>query len=126
MGFADIIIALEDGRIAQVGSPQALLSHEGYVAKLGLTLRNEESNREHAEDTEISQMESTVAESFISAPRTTDVAGDALDSRRKNGDWSVYSYYFASSGYKILITFLFSMAVWIFFTEFASRHTKSV
>jgi len=125
MSFADTIVALEDGRIAQIGSPQALLAYEGYVAKLGLALRDEDLIKEHAEDTEISRIESTVAESFISVPRTTDEANNTPDARRKNGDWSVYSYYFASSGYTIVIMFLISMAVWIFCTEFASRCTKS-
>jgi len=125
MSFADTIVALKDGRIAQIGSPQALLAYEGYVAKLGLALRDEDLIKEHAEDTEISRIESTVAESFISVPRTTNEANNTPDARRKNGDWSVYSYYFASSGYTIIIIFLISMAVWIFCTEFASRCTKS-
>ncbi|KAI0126998.1 ABC transporter [Xylariales sp. AK1849] len=120
MSFADTIVALEDGRITEVGSPQALLSHEGYVAKLGLVLRDEEPIREHAEDTEISPIERTVTESSISVPLTTDQAVNALDARRKNGDWSVYSYYLASSGYKIIIMFFISMGVWIFCTEFAT------
>lgn len=125
MSFADTIVALEDGRIAQIGSPQTLLAYEGYVAKLGLALRDEDLIKEHAEDTEISRIESTVAESFISVPRTTDEANNTPDASRKNGDWSVYGYYFASSGYTIVIMFLISMAVWIFCTEFASKCTKS-
>ncbi|KAI1080070.1 ABC transporter [Whalleya microplaca] len=120
MSFADIIVALENGRITEIGSPQAPLSHDGYVAKLGFTLQGEEPIREHAEHTEISRIESTVAESFISVSRATDEAMNVLDARRKNGDWSVYSYYFASSGYKIIFMFLISMAVWVFCTEFAT------
>lgn len=125
MSFADTIVALEDGRIAQIGSPHALLAYEGYVAKLGLALRDEDLIKEHAEDTEISRIESTVVESFISMPRTTDEANNTPDARRKNGDWSVYSYYLTSSGYTIVIVFLISMAIWIFCTEFASKCTKS-
>ena len=125
MSFADTIVALEDGRIAQMGSPQALLAYEGYVEKLGFVLRDQDLIKEHAEDIEISRIESTVVESFTSGPRTTDEANNTPDARRKNGDWSVYSYYFVSSGYTIVIMFLISMAVWIFCTEFASRCTKS-
>lgn len=131
MSFADTIVALEDGRIAQAGSPQALLAYEGYVSKLELALRDEDAIKKHVEDPEISKIESTVAESFISAHRTIDETIDAPDATRKNGDWSVYSYYFSSSGYTIFIMFLISMAAWIFCTEFASEcneflsnHTK--
>jgi ATP-binding cassette subfamily C (CFTR/MRP) protein 1 len=116
---------LKDGRIAQTGSPQALLAYEGSVAKLGLALGDENLIREHVEDTEISRIESTVAESFHSVPYATDEANITPDATRKNGDWSVYSYYFSSSGYTIIIVFLVSMAVWIFCTEFASRCTNS-
>jgi ATP-binding cassette subfamily C (CFTR/MRP) protein 1 len=116
---------LKDGRIAQIGSPQALLAYEGYATKLGIALGDEDLIKEHVEDTEISRIESTVAESFHSVPRTTDEANITPDTTRKNGDWSVYSYYFSSSGYTIIIVFLVSMAVWIFCTEFASRCTKS-
>jgi len=121
MSFADTIVALEDGRIAEVGSPQALLAREGYVAKLGFALRDEELIRAHTEDTAISRVESNVAESFMSVPRSTGEANNALDARRKKGDWSVYSYYFASSGYPTITMFLLSMAVWVFCTEFGSR-----
>lgn len=124
MSFADTIVALEDGRIAEVGSPQALLAYEGYVAKLGLNLRDEDPNREHAEDTEISRTESSVAGSFTSEPRAINGTNTALDARRKKGDWSIYSYYFSSSGYTIITVFLISMAIWIFCTEFTSRCIK--
>ena len=125
MSFADTIVALEDGRISQTGSPQALLADGGYVAKLDLALRDEGFIKGHAEDTEISRIGSTVAESLILVPRTIDEANNTPDARRKNGDWSVYSYYFASSGYTIIIMFLISMAVWVFCSSFASRCTKS-
>ena len=125
MSFADTIVALEDGRIVQTGSPQALLADEGYFAKLGLVLQDEDLIKEHVGDSDISQIENTVAESFISVARTTDEGNNTPDARRKNGDWSVYSYYFASSGYTVVIMFLISMAVWIFCTEFASRYTNS-
>lgn len=122
MSFVDNVVALENGRIVEVGSPQALLANGGYVAKLDLALRDEDTIREHAaEDTEISRVESTVAESFISVPLSTYETNNTLDAQRKTGDWSVYSYYFASSGCKIIIMFLVSMAIWVFCTEFASR-----
>jgi hypothetical protein len=122
MGFADTIIALEGGKISQIGSPQSLLTYDGYVTKLGLTLPDEDLiAREHAEDTEISRIKSTIAESIISVSDTMDDSGTTPDIRRKNGDWSVYRYYFASSGFAVVLMFLISMAIWIFCTEFASK-----
>ncbi|KAK2883394.1 hypothetical protein FQN49_000034 [Arthroderma sp. PD_2] len=124
MSFADTIVTLENGRITQSGRPQALLAQEGYVAKLGLALRDEEITRKNVEDTEISRIESNVAESFISVSSTIDEANNIPDIRRKNGDWSVYRYYFASSSYTIVIIFLISMAAWIVCTEFATVWLK--
>jgi len=120
MRLADTIVALEDGRIAQTGSPEVLLANEGYVAKLGLVLQGEESSEEHAENTGISGVESTVPEALVSAPAKPDDTNDIPDTKRKSGDWSVYGYYFSSSGRWVVAIFLFSMAVWIFCTEFAS------
>ncbi|KAF7554083.1 hypothetical protein G7Z17_g3181 [Cylindrodendrum hubeiense] len=125
MSFADTVVALENGRIVEIGSPQALLAHKGYVSKLGIKLRDEDPIREDAEDTSVSRIEATITEeSFISLPQTTDEATSTSDARRKNGDWSVYSYYFATSGYLTIVVFLIGMAVWIFCTEFATVWLK--
>ncbi|KAM0255269.1 hypothetical protein ACHAQJ_005924 [Trichoderma viride] len=124
MSFADTIVALEDGRIAQIGSQQELLTSEGYVTKFGHYSREEDSIKKTAVVTEISRVESNIAESITSIPGTEDEAGNTSDIRRKNGDWSVYNYYFASSGYTIVIIFFISMAVWIFCTEFATVWLK--
>lgn len=121
MSSADTIVALENGKIAQIGTPQELLAYESYVANLDLDFRDEESIKKSDEDARI---ERTVAESCISS--TVDEVNNTPDIRRKNGDWSVYSYYFASSSYTIVIMFLLSMAVWIFCTEFASRYPKAL
>ena len=46
------------------------------------------------------------------------------DSRRKNGDVSIYKYYITSSGYGIVMANILSMFVWIACTEFSSQLTK--
>lgn len=125
MGFADTIVALENGRIVEVGNSQQQLSSEGYFAKLGLTIPGEEIITEHSEDTNISRVESNIADSLLSVSNATDMARNTLDAKRKNGDWSVYSYYLASSGYKTIALFVLSMAAWIFCTEFGSKCTTS-
>lgn len=124
MRLADTIVTLEDGRIAQSGSPDALLANESYAAKLGLVLRDEEPSEDHAEHTGIVRVESTLAESFTSATATLDYTNHMPDTRRKSGDWSVYSYYFSSSGRWVIAMFLITMGMWIFCTEFASTYSK--
>ncbi|ETS75107.1 hypothetical protein PFICI_13591 [Pestalotiopsis fici W106-1] len=122
MSLADTIVALEDGRIVEMGSPQALQSQKGYVASLSLDVPAQESTSvKESHDSQISRVSSTVAESFISAADAIEVENkDSLDARRKNGDWSVYSYYFSSSGYFIIVCLLTSMAAWVFCTEFGT------
>jgi ATP-binding cassette subfamily C (CFTR/MRP) protein 1 len=119
MSFADTIVALEDGAIAQTGSPEVLLANEGYVSQLGLALRDE-----HTRNTRVSQVETTSIEASTSTPTTPDDIDEILDTRRKSGDWSVYRYYFSSSGHWVLAMFLITMALWIFCTEFSSTCIK--
>ncbi|KAF3012558.1 hypothetical protein E8E14_000617 [Neopestalotiopsis sp. 37M] len=119
LGFADTIFAIVDGRISETGNLQTLLANEGYVSKLGLKLRHETSSEEQAEDAEILQQEHNVISSTEPLPSTA-VTDKAFEASRKNGDWSVYRYYIASSGYKVTMMFLISMATWVFCTEFAT------
>ncbi|KAH7359713.1 multidrug resistance-associated protein [Pyrenochaeta sp. MPI-SDFR-AT-0127] len=124
MSFADTIVTLENGRIAQTGSPQALLACEGCISKPGLDLRHQDAANKNVEDTEISREESTVAEPVALAQHPIDETISAPDTSRQNGDWSIYNYYFSSSGYTIFIIFLVSMAAWIFCTEFPTIWLK--
>jgi ATP-binding cassette, subfamily C (CFTR/MRP), member 1 len=121
MSFADTVITLEDGRIAQIGSPQALLASDGYLKKFRLAFGDEDRITENIEYTELPEIERAVNGSIPSVPSVTDEVTETFDARRKHGDWSVYRYYFSTSGYAIIIVFFISMAVWIFCTEFSSR-----
>jgi ATP-binding cassette, subfamily C (CFTR/MRP), member 1 len=121
MTLADTIIALEDGKIIEVGSPQTLLTGTGYVAKLGLVLRDGENTIGHPHTEPITQVESAASESpaFLPVGSEGDDKNDP-DQKRKNGDWSVYGYYFASSGYRPIVLLLLCMALWVFCSEFPS------
>ena len=126
MRFAHSVVALKQGRIVEAETPWELLTPEAYLATPVFTLCGEDSISQDAdEDPEASGSEGAVAESAVPASRTTDDARHALDAERKTGDWSVYRYYFASSGYPTILGFLLTMALWTFCTEFASRCTKS-
>lgn len=48
------------------------------------------------------------------------------DTRRKNGELSVYTYYLKSSGYAAVALYAVSMALWIFCTEFSSKYLINV
>lgn len=115
MTLADTLVVIEDGRVVETGSPQTLLSSDGYVAKLGLSLRDEEAL---GVDDDIARTESAALEKAVSTVMASDVDKDSEDPRRKNGDWSVYSYYFSSSGWITVASFLIGMAIWIFCEEF--------
>ncbi|KAK9416311.1 putative ABC transporter [Seiridium unicorne] len=115
MTMADTIIALESGKIVETGSPQTLLSMGGYVANLGLALPDPEETTDHID---ITRIETTVLETIPSVSLILEDDEKAPDSRRKNGDWSVYNYYFASSGHMVIILFLIGIAVWVFCSEF--------
>ncbi|KAK9802300.1 putative ABC transporter [Seiridium cardinale] len=115
MTMADTIIALESGKIVETGSPQTLLSTGGYVTNLGLALQDPEETTDHID---ITRTETTALETIPSTSLILEDDENAPDARRKNGDWSVYNYYFASSGHMIIILFLIGIAVWVFCSEF--------
>ncbi|KAK6074134.1 ABC transporter [Seiridium cupressi] len=115
MTMVDTIIALGSGKVVETGSPQTLLSKGGYVANLGLALPDPEETTDHID---ITRIETTVLETIPSVSLILEDDEKAPDSRRKNGDWSVYNYYFASSGHMVIILFLIGIAVWVFCSEF--------
>ncbi|KAI0170239.1 ABC transporter [Pestalotiopsis sp. NC0098] len=123
MSFGDTIVALEDGRIVEMGSPQELQARKGYVANLNLSTSSQ--NQDHIADQPdhgpLTRVDSTIAESLISTADAIEAEEkDASDATRKNGDWSVYSYYFSSSGYMLVASLLTCLAAWTFCTEFAT------
>lgn len=115
MTLADTLIALEDGKIVETGSPQTLLSNSGYVAKLGLSLRSQEALEDQDE---INRAESLTVEKSTSTALSPEADEEDNDPKRKNGEWSVYSYYFSSSGWGTIALFIVGIAIWIFSGEF--------
>lgn len=120
MGLADKLVALDDGKIVEIGRPEVLLSNGGYVAKLGLELADEDEV-EPEPKIEAMRIESVVTEPRLSTDLTEEANSAAADARRKNGDLSVYKYYVSSSGKLLVFSFIFGMAIWLFLTEFSSK-----
>ncbi|KAI0126762.1 ABC transporter [Xylariales sp. AK1849] len=120
MALSDSLVSLEDGEIVEVGSPKTLMGNGGYVASLGLHLSDDDT-----EDVlETARNDSAVAESIISAVVAAEEDEALSDKRRKNGDFTVYKYYFSSTGPFIIAALIFSMAIWIFCTEFPTVWLK--
>jgi len=115
MVLADRIIVLKDGNIIEQGSPNTLLKNEEYLKNLGLVLPEEEATPPSPQ-IEISDV--IDEESQASADVTDETENLLNDTRRKKADFSVYKYYFTSSGHLTIVLFLASMGVWVFFTEF--------
>ncbi|KAJ5626822.1 ATP-binding cassette transporter [Penicillium herquei] len=116
--YADEIIVLQDGRILDTGSYeaitrrepdisakaltntlQAILSHDGVVA--------ERENENHDEK----KAPNTALPPSSSAP-------EATDHTKRNGTWSVYKYYYDSAGFIPFAFFLFFTLVEAFFSNF--------
>lgn len=121
MALADSIIALEGGRVVEAGSPQSLMRHEGYVSRLGLQLDAPAPEPpSHGEPAGLQPVDSQAS------ARATEHAQEPLqdDPRRKNGDFSVYKYYFHSAGYGPVAGFVASILAWVFLSEFPTIWLK--
>lgn len=81
------------------------------MSKLGLKLSTEDV------DDDICDVEKPASTNET----TKDKASANDDQRRKNGDFSVYKYYLASSGYLLFFIYLAFMVGWMFLTEFSGK-----
>lgn len=135
MAQVDSIIVIDQGRVVDIGTP-ADLSKKGTPHIRGLStwpsgdIIDEGIRRETAPSPgeSISRGQSLAQEPSTEQPIEDANAGGSAsndgkltDIRRKNGEFSVYSYYLVSSGYVSVGLYAFTMATWIFCTEFSSR-----
>jgi len=118
MAFADAIVILEDGRITEVGTPSSLLGKSSYVRKLG---RKSVQDSETVE--EVPPSELLPPDEF--SHRLQEASEEAVDTehdlRRKNGDLSVYQYYFQSAGAGVVALYLTFVTLWEFCTNFSGK-----
>ncbi|KAJ5157847.1 uncharacterized protein N7482_008947 [Penicillium canariense] len=110
--FADKVIVLETGKISAIGPyeeihsklPQGLLSHD-------------------SDDSPIEQ--APVAGSQEPLPQLTEIKSNVneeaveLKKTRRDGKWSVYSYYFQSAGWALMVSMITSTAVCGFTERFS-------
>jgi ATP-binding cassette, subfamily C (CFTR/MRP), member 1 len=118
MAMAERIITLREGSIIESGSPSDLLNADGYVTQLNLNLdTSNEINR--TRNAETVQKDEEVERVSLVQPTAVETAEE--DVRRKQGDASVYMYYFRCSGYAIISWVVILMSIWVFCTEFPSK-----
>jgi hypothetical protein len=111
MALADIIIALHDGRIIGTGDPVTLLRSNGYVSRHGFSILKDQKTVEILENrnSRLSRATSNKSNDIVE-----DTNPSLTDIRRKNGELSVYKYYFKNAGSLAVGMYVLSITIWIF------------
>ncbi|PNP47179.1 hypothetical protein THARTR1_10684 [Trichoderma harzianum] len=125
MALSDIIIILEEGKVAAKDTPASLLQSNGYVNKLGIQLTTNGDVTEVVESSKLPTAEEVfdiAADVAINISEETD--GKHVDIRRKKGELSVYAYYLASSGWYFVVLYSAAVTGWIFCIEFSNVWMK--
>ncbi|KAJ5939096.1 ABC transporter [Penicillium verhagenii] len=129
LSLADTIIALDGGKVVNVGSPTSVQINNKISRDILLSGTDHlEENIDSDELDEIVNESDIIATTSRSPYEEQSNAVSAEDSqfsplqdtRRKNGESSVYSYYLASSGYIAVGLYTISMALWVFCIEFST------
>ncbi|KAK1596393.1 multidrug resistance-like protein [Colletotrichum navitas] len=113
---ADMIITLQGGKIAEMGSFDDCQNTEGYVSSLIAS----ESHDNGKDGEDIVRRETTADETtcLVPAKKKTKAVPEGEDERRQLGDWSVYGYYFGTIGALLVVVMLFLQMTWAFFSTF--------
>lgn len=122
MAYADNVIVVENGTISQMGRLQTLLKERGYMAQFKLPSMSDSEDTVDENPEVATAAEQSTREAEIEP--NIETATSANDTRRKNGDPSVYGYYFASSGYFLLSYHILVMIIWVVLTEFSAIWMK--
>jgi ABC-type multidrug transport system fused ATPase/permease subunit len=116
---ADHIIALVDGTIAEQGSFDQLMGHDGYVRGLGLKESTVDNSFEMAKpQSNESQAEPQVVKRTLTTEMTPLIEDQSAS--RQLGDKTVYKHYAKSMGLLPAAFCLFFAALWGFFTNFST------
>ncbi|KAG8409595.1 hypothetical protein J3459_017421 [Metarhizium acridum] len=122
ISLADNIAVVQDGQVSKSGSYLELSKSDGYIGSLKLGGDNE-TPESVARETPESRAEEATASPLVGIPGELedgpkDSGKELQDLRRKNGDASVYKYYFSSAGYLLTGINIFVMLIWTVTTEF--------
>lgn len=115
---ADLIIALGDGQVLEMGTFAECLESDGYVKSL--------ATLEAGSGDEVTSSEPPIdTSSNTTGKETAKTAAETEDKRRQLGDWSVYNYYFESVGAILVAAMLLLQMSWAFFSTFPSKCCNS-
>ncbi|KAF9870342.1 ABC transporter [Colletotrichum karsti] len=116
---ADMIIALGENKIVEMGTFEECQKTDGYVSSLVAT------EAKNSQDEDVNQTDlATEASDEMSEKKEAKPAAEEQDMRRQLGDWSVYGYYFGSVGVALVAIMLFLQIVWAFFSTFPTVWLK--
>ncbi|OAA36246.1 ABC transporter, transmembrane domain, type 1 [Metarhizium rileyi] len=121
------LVSNDHGHVLEFGSYLQLSESDGYIGSLK-PLGNNNPSPAVTDKTLPSKDEAAVPPRIGISGELEDGPGDSgkgfEDLRRKNGDASVYKYYFASAGYLIIGVNVFFMLNWTVTTELSSIWIK--
>ncbi|KAJ5737499.1 uncharacterized protein N7483_002624 [Penicillium malachiteum] len=113
---ADEIIVLEDGRIVDTGSYEAIIRRKPDISTKALT------NTNQVREDGVFQVAERENENQKRAPNTAPPASPSTpkttDHTKRNGAWSVYKYYYDSAGFTPFAFFLFFTLIEAFCSNF--------
>ncbi|OHX00813.1 ABC multidrug transporter [Colletotrichum incanum] len=119
LSWADMIITLRDGKIAEMGSFEDCGYTEGYVS----SLITSGSNDKDWDDVQLKRPVDETPQQVL-AEKEAKAVQEQEDKRRQLGDWSVYGYYFGSVGAVLVVIMLFLQITWAFFSTFPTVWLK--
>ena len=114
LAFADDVIVLENGQVVKAGKAQSLVPDGKSLGVSSAAFMDDGAAKTDAAGSAAVQ-DSQVA---AYAPPNQD-ALDAIDPKRQQGDWSVYSYYFKAAGRVEAALFLGLMMSWTVCEQFS-------
>lgn len=121
-----MVVVLEHGRVVSVDSPSSLLQNDNsYLKTLNSVLPIVPITDGPVAGSSPSEGDASRYEEPPNPNGADDDTEDSFleDTRRKNGELSVYTYYLVSSGHAAVTLYAVSMVLWIFCTEFSSRYS---
>ncbi|KAF2444598.1 putative multidrug resistance-associated protein [Karstenula rhodostoma CBS 690.94] len=116
IALADDAIVVENGTITEFGSVDLLKASGGYIANLQLKTP---SNPSEIEESSHKEPDFDVADDPSNAESFRELNDDTQDLTRQTGDFSVYTYYSRAGGHGVVALMLFTVALWVFCTEFS-------
>ncbi|KAG8156982.1 hypothetical protein KVR01_013204 [Diaporthe batatas] len=111
---ADHIVVLENGRVAEQGDYESLVTGQGYVERLGFISSS-------SQNSELQEAEPPARTTESQLKRSITRPADALMATEQSlqvGERTVFKHYFQSMGWILAAFCLFFAALWGFFTNF--------